>query len=111
MDFSKWKRGNLVINKIGTPLLDDSYEDINEIITKEDVEKIKNETEIDEDDIKPNEHSSYVLSTKTIIAFAGGAGGLILIVLIIFMSCKCCKKKEKLTEDNNKDEGLVPGGF
>ena len=40
--------GKLVINKIGTPLLDDSYEDINIIITKEEVDAIKNG--IDEDE-------------------------------------------------------------
>ena len=42
------KDGKLVINKIGTPLLDDSYEDIDYIITKEEVERIKKEREKDE---------------------------------------------------------------
>ena len=40
--------GKLVINKIGTPLLDDSYEDIKTIITKEEVDAIKNGIEEDE---------------------------------------------------------------
>ena len=36
------KEGKLVINKIGNRILDESYEDINEIITKEDVENYRN---------------------------------------------------------------------
>ena len=40
--------GKLVINKIGTPLLDDSYEDIKTIITKEEVDAIKNGIDKDE---------------------------------------------------------------
>ena len=38
------KDGKLVINKIGTPLLDDSYEDIDETITKDDADEIEKKT-------------------------------------------------------------------
>ena len=45
--------GKLVINKIGTPILDDSYDDIDYILTKNDlVEKTKN---ISEDETKTDE--------------------------------------------------------
>ena len=53
------KDGKLVINKIGTPVLDDSYEDINTIITKEEVDAIKEgkDEESDKSDDVPTDKS------------------------------------------------------
>ena len=42
------KDGKLVIHKIGTPLLDDTYEDINITITKDDIEFYKKKRDEDE---------------------------------------------------------------
>ena len=66
----------LVINKIGKPLLDDSYEDIDYIITKEEVERIKKERGEEKEAQLDNDNN--FLNAKTIIGIVGGICGLIL---------------------------------
>ena len=102
----------LVINKIGKPLLDDSYEDIDYIITKEEVERIKKEREKEKENEqeKQLDDDNNFLNTKIIIGIAGGICGLIIIGVVIFLIIKCCKKKNGLNYED-KNEGLVPGGF
>ncbi len=105
------KDNKLVINKIGTPLLDDSYEDIDYIITKEEVERIKKEREKDEQEQQEqSDDGNNFLSTMTIIGIVGGVCGLIIIGIVIFLVIKCCKKNNESYYDN-KYAGLVPGGF
>ena len=69
--------GKLVINKIGTPSLDDSNEDINEIITKEEVENFKQNI-IKEDEQKSPQENDQAKYLNSRIIFG------ILISLMIF---------------------------
>ena len=84
------KDGKLVINKIGTPLLDDSYEDIKTIVTKEEVEAIKKEIEEEEKKRRKEEEGSdgednYFLSAGAIVGIIFAA--LVVIALILGIYC------------------------
>ena len=71
--------GNLTINKVGSPRLDESYDDINYIITEEDLKDIKNE--------KNNKKSELSRGAKFAIAL-GVIFGVIILVFGIFILYK-----------------------
>ena len=91
------KEGKLVINKIGTPLLDNSYEDIDEIITKDDVDKIKDEINGSKEgskNQKDEEKDSYSLSGGEIAGIIIGCiFGIVILVAIIYYLLKRFKIK------------------
>jgi len=91
------KDGKLVINKIGTPLLDDSYEDIDETITKDDADEIEKKTK---EETNKKEEENEESNVWMIFAIAEGAIlGLILIIAIIHCCVRQCKLKKK--KDDN----------
>ena len=94
--------GKLVINKIGTPKLDDSYDDIDYILTKNDlVEKTKN---ISEDETKTDELISNTDETDQTDETnetdekneSGNEGNIV-------------KKKKKKENDDEDDDSLSTG--
>ena len=90
--------GKLVIYKIGTPMLDDSYEDINTIITKEEVDKIKKNIKEEEEDKKEDEKELNIL---VIVGIAiGGVIVVIAMIIGIYFLVKCCKSKNKDIDTN-----------
>ena len=78
------KNGNLVINKIGTPRLDSSYDDINYIITKQDLIDYDNNNNNDNSKSQDNnyneENDSLSTGAKFAIAIAIIFGILILLI-------------------------------
>ncbi len=65
------EKGKLVINKIGTPRLDESFDDIDYILTKDDLTKEEEEKEKEEKEDK-NESSTtlYLIIIGVIISVA-----------------------------------------
>ena len=92
--------GKLVINKIGKPLLDKSYDDINDILTKEDV------IDYDKEMSPKSNNKSMSLSVKIFIG-VGIAIGFILIIFGIFMLLKCIKKRKINESDVYKVNGSL----
>ena len=91
------KDGKLVINKIGTPLLDDSYEDIKTIVTKEEVEAIKKEIEEEEKKRRKEEEGSggednYSLSAGAIV----GIIFAVLVVIALILGIYCFIRRNRL---------------
>ena len=98
------KDGKLVINKIGTPLLDDSYEDIKTIVTKEEVEAIKKEIEEEEKKRRKEEEGSdgednYSLSAGAIV----GIIFAVLVVIALILGIYCFIRRNRL---KNNAEGF-----
>ena len=94
------KEGKLVINKIGTSILDDSYEDINDIITKEDIDNIKEKKKKEEEQESQTDSSQFDDSS-----LSGGAIAAIVIVIIIILAvggffCIRYLKKNKVGNNN-----------
>ena len=97
------KDGKLVINKIGTPLLDDSYEDIKTIVTKEEVEAIKKEIEEEEKKRRKKEEGgdgedNYSLSAGAIV----GIIFAVLVVIALILGIYCFIRRNRL---KNNAEG------
>ena len=97
------KDGKLVINKIGTPLLDDSYEDIKTIVTKEEVEAIKKEIEEEEKKRRKKEEGgdgedNYSLSAGAIV----GIIFAVLVVIAVILGIYCFIRRNRL---KNNAEG------
>ena len=91
------KDGKLVINKIGTPLLDDSYEDIKTIVTKEEVEAIKKEIEEEEKKRRKKEEGgdgedNYSLSAGAIV----GIIFAVLVVIALILGIYCFIRRNRL---------------
>ena len=91
------KDGNLVINKIGTHLLDDSYEDIKTIVTKEEVEAIKKEIEEEEKKRRKKEEGgdgedNYSLSAGAIV----GIIFAVLVVIALILGIYCFIRRNRL---------------
>ena len=91
------KDGKLVINKIGTPLLDDSYEDIKTIVTKEEVEAIKKEIEEEEKKRRKEEEGgdgedNYSLSAGAIV----GIIFAVLVVIAVILGIYCFIRRNRL---------------
>ena len=98
------KDGKLVINKIGTPLLDDSYEDIKTIVTKEEVEAIKKEIEEEEKKRRKEEEGSdgednYSLSAGAIV----GIIFAVIVVIALILGIYCFIRRNRL---KNNVEGI-----
>ena len=98
------KDGKLVINKIGTPLLDDSYEDIKTIVTKEEVEAIKKEIEEEEKKRRKKEEGgdgedNYSLSAGAIV----GIIFAVLVVIALILGIYCFIRRNRL---KNNAEGF-----
>ena len=99
------KDGKLVIHKIGTPLLDDTYEDINITITKDDIEfykKKRDEEEGRDENTKENENNFSLDITTIILIVAGLICFIGIVIIIIYCSIKHCKRK-----NNDLDEGVL----
>jgi hypothetical protein len=71
--------GNLIVHKIGTPTLTDADVEVNEIITKEDVEEMRKK-EIDEYSINNNNNNNETESSNML------SGILILILAQVFLA-------------------------
>ena len=71
--------GNLIVHKIGTPKLTDADVEVNEIITKEDVEEMRKK-EIDEYSINNNNNNNETDSSNML------SGILILILAQVFLA-------------------------
>ena len=99
------KDGKLVIHKIGTPLLDDTYEDINITITKDDIEfykKKRDEEEGRDENTKENENNFSLDITTITLIVAGLICFIGIAIIIIYCSIKHCKRK-----NNDLDEGVL----
>ena len=86
--------GNLTINKVGSPRLDESYDDINYIITEEDLKDIKNE--------KNNKKSELSGGAKFAITL-GVIFGVIILVFGIFILYKYIMYKKSGREFSLKN--------
>ena len=105
--------GNLVINKIGSPILDNSYDDVNYIITKNDLKEIENEYNekdegkyYDDEDNEDEEREHENEESKSLSGWAkfgislGVISGVIIFAFSIFILYKYCKKKNSEREFN-----------
>ena len=72
------KDGNLVINKIGTSSLDDTYEDVNYKITQKEVEDIKNKIKEEEKEEQEEEEDNHDSSLS-----AGAIAAIVIAIIII----------------------------
>ena len=88
--------GKLVINKIGTPKLDDSYDDIDYILTKNDL--VDETINVLEDETKTDEQISNTDETNETdeINESGNEGNIV-------------KKKKKKENDDEDDDSLSTG--
>ena len=92
--------GQLVINKIGTPKLNNTYDDITYILTKNDITAYDNVFNI----IKLFQKSSNVYSSRVILTIALAI--LIFVLFIAFKLCKYKKSKEKIALETVNGELL-----
>ena len=90
------KNGKLVVYKIGTPRLNENNDDIDYILTKDDL-------------IKEEKNNSNSFSIVQIVIIAIGIIlGILLLIFLIYMLIRCFKSKEISNEVNSLDnEKLV----
>ena len=102
------KDGKLVIHKIGNPLLDDSYDDITETITREDVDKkIKDTKDTTLDEKKK-------LSGGAIAGIVIGCIlGLVILIIVVYYLLRHFKVINKNSSEgfNNPLKKLLPKKF
>ena len=107
------KDGKLVINKIGTGLLDNTDEDMNIIITKEDIENYKKKRDEDEkeEENKPkeNEIDSSLGTTAIILISIGSICLVVIIIIIIYCLIKRNKSKNKKSDEGVFLDEISPG--
>ena len=82
------KEGKLIIHKVGTPLLNEKYDDINYILTKDDLDKEKG------DDNENNSNSSTIVIIIVVIIF------LLLLIITAYILIRHFYSK-KTSEDIN----------
>ena len=105
------EKGKLVINKIGKSKLNKSFDDISEILTKEDLinyEKEINKTNEDNNNNDTNNtndnNDSFSFITKLFIGLAIILGIIILFIVILII-CKIVKKEKSLEFNVNNLKG------
>ena len=107
------KDGKLVINKIGTGLLDNTYEDMNIIITKEDIDNYKKKRDEDEkeeeDKPKENDIDSSLGTTAIILISIGSICLVVIIIIIIYCLIKSNKSKNKKSDEGVFLDEISPG--
>ena len=107
------KDGKLVINKIGTGLLDNTYEDMNIIITKEDIDNYKKKRDEDEkeeeDKPKENDIDSSLGTTAIILISIGSICLVVIIIIIIYCLIKSNKSKNKKSYEGVFLDEMSPG--
>jgi len=99
------KDGKLVIHKIGTPLLDDSYDDITETITKDDVaNKIKDATLDEKKKLSGGAIAGIVI---------GSILGLVILTIVVYYLLRHFKVINKNSSEgfNNPLKKLLPKKF
>ena len=96
--------GKLVINKIGSPKLDDSYDDVNHILTKQDIIDYDNEMNQVNQNGKENESPSSNFWVKFGIAL-GIIFGVIILLLIAFLIWKYIKRRKISEQSINSLKG------
>ena len=99
------KDGKLVIHKIGTPLLDDSYDDITETITKDDVaNKIKDATLDEKKKLSGGAIAGIVI---------GCILGLVILTIVLYYLLRHFKVINKNSSEgfNNPLKKLLPKKF
>ena len=114
------KDGKLIIHKIGTPLLNEAFDDIKYILTKDDLidgkekekendEKDKEKENDEKDKEKENDEKNSSISTKVkVIIIIAIIIFTLLLIFAIYKLIRClCFKKENEEINGLDEDGLV----
>ena len=100
--------GKLVINKIGTPLLDETYDDNDYILTEDDLKNTDNTDNTDNKDKKEEEEKKKGMSTGAKVGIALGViFGVSIIGGGIFILIKFIKNKKVVPEESPQSNANV----
>ena len=113
------KDGKLIIHKIGTPLLNETFDDIKYILTKDDLidgkekendeKENENENENENEKEKENDEKNSSISTKVkVIIIIAIIIFTLLLIFAIYKLIRClCFKKENEEINGLDEDGLV----